>query len=145
MSVRLAIVPVAYGVALVSIGAIVSASIMRSIQFQQPDPYNNVYTTISTLLLFVFFVAWLVLSIVMIRFREARTGLRSTLLWIVLSAGGLWIAWFLFSLLWFVSGGLGQNRTAEAVADQRAAAPQLKVSVNVQPLTMIRSGAARSA
>jgi len=32
----------------------------------------------------------------------------------------------------------------QAVADQRAAAPQLKVLVNVQPLTMNRSGAPSS-
>jgi hypothetical protein len=40
--------------------AIVIAIWARSVQLSLADPYNNVYTTVSTTLLFLFFITWII-------------------------------------------------------------------------------------
>ena len=105
MANRSRLQPVAYAFAALAVGSMIGAVVVRGIQFDQQDPYNNPYTTISTLLIFLFFASWMLLLVTMTRYRAALAGLKSIPLWIVLLIGGLWISWFFISLVVFVSGG----------------------------------------
>ena len=95
----------AYGIAVFTVASIVVAIILRSIQLEQIDPYNNPYTNISSLLMLVFIAGWLTLTIVVFRHRVAFIGAKSIPLWVMIGLGFLWIAWFLGSMFLIVFAG----------------------------------------
>ena len=96
----------AYGIAVFTVTSIVVAIILRSIQLEQIDPYNNTYTNISSLLMLAFIAGWLTLSVTVFRHRASFIGPKSIPLWTIIGLGLLWIAWFLGSMFLFVFAGL---------------------------------------
>ena len=94
-----------YGIAVFTVASIIAAIILRSIQLEQVDPYDNPYTNISSLLMLAFIAGWLTLSITVLRHRVAFVGTKSIPLWIIIGLGLLWIAWLFGSMAVFVFAG----------------------------------------
>ena len=95
----------AYEIAVFTVTSIVVAIILRSIQLEQTDPYNNPYTNISSLLMVAFIAGWLTLTFVVFRHRIAFVGAKSIPLWAMIGLGFLFIAWFLGSMFLTIFAG----------------------------------------
>lgn len=95
----------AYGIAGFTVASIITAMILRRIQFGQVDSYNNPYTNISSLLMLGFIAGWLTLTIVVFRHRLAFVGAKSIPLWAMIGFGFLWVTWFLGSMFLVVFAG----------------------------------------